>query len=313
MIAPVILFVYNRPEHTRITLDKLCKNILADNTDLFIFSDGAKSEKEQINVDKVRTIIENATGFKSITILKRTINIGLAASVIAGVSEVISKYGNAVVLEDDIATEPNFLIFMNNALNYYQNNKSVYSVSGYRYPGKIPKSYKYDTLLYPRASSWGWGTWLDRWENVDWSISDYHSFKNDKKAICDFNSGGKDMATMLELQMQGKIDSWAIRWCYHHYKHRGCCVLPVKIVLNNTGLDGSGIHCIKSNASFKDLEVSDKTEWIFTDKENKKIIRTLAAHFSQSKLRKMIKKIIYPLVFIKRFMKGFKYENKKND
>ena len=41
-LAPVVLFVYTRPWHTRQTIESLLKNEIARDTELFIFSDGPK-------------------------------------------------------------------------------------------------------------------------------------------------------------------------------------------------------------------------------------------------------------------------------
>ena len=146
-LAPIILFVYNRPEHTKKTLESLKINELASDSLLFIFSDGNKNENDRKSVEEVRNYISTISGFKEINIILREKNLGLADSVISGVAEVIEKYGKAIVLEDDIVTSKYFLKFMNEALDFYDADKKIYSISGYNFPIKIPKSYQHKIYI----------------------------------------------------------------------------------------------------------------------------------------------------------------------
>ena len=245
-LAPIVLFVYNRISHTKKTVDSLRKNELAADSHLYIFSDGAKSNRDKDLVDEVRGFISKIDGFKSVTIIKRESNFGLADNIISGVSEVIQNYSKVIVLEDDIVCSKTFLIFMNKLLAEYETNNSIFSVTGYTFPIKIPDDYEFDVYLASRASSWGWGTWLDRWEKVDWKVNDYQNFIKDKQAVNDFNEGGEDLAAMLNEQMAGKIDSWSIIWTYSHFINNAYCVYPVKSRVKNIGTDRSGTHIGKT-------------------------------------------------------------------
>ncbi|OZT78637.1 glycosyltransferase [Salinicoccus roseus] len=245
MLAPVVIFVYNRPEHTKRTIEALSRNYLAKKTDVYIFSDAPKSNNAGREVELVRDYIDSLPEknlFKSIHIKKADKNLGLANSVINGVQKIIEKYGKTIVLEDDLISSKDFLQFMNDGLNYYQDNSSIWSISGYNIPIKIPANYKSEIYLSYRGSSWGWATWKDRWEKVDWNVSDYKKFKRDKNLRRNLNRGGRDMAIMLDYQIEGKIDSWAIRWCYSQSKLGMYTIYPVVTRINNIGLDGSGTH-----------------------------------------------------------------------
>jgi len=245
-LAPIVLFVYNRPSHTKKTIEALKNNELAGESDLFIFSDGAKSENDAQRVDEVREYIKTIKGFGGVEVTEREKNFGLANSIISGVNHVSSLYDRVIVLEDDVITAPSFLTFMNNALEFYQTNKSIFSVSGYPYSIKIPGSYKKDVFISYRASSWGWGTWKDRWEKVDWEVKDFNSFIKDKKAQKLFNRAGEDVTPMLKAQIWGEIDSWAIRWTYSHFKNNAYCLLPIIPLCKNIGTDSSGTHSATS-------------------------------------------------------------------
>jgi hypothetical protein len=250
MLAPVVLFVYARPSHTIKTVEALEKNDLAKDSKLIIFSDGPKKESDIDKVEEVRDYINtlrDKNTFQSVEIHYSQINKGLANSVIEGVSQTLDKYGDIIVLEDDLVTSPGFLTYMNQSLKSYKNDHDIWSISGYTFDISLPKKYNGDIYLSYRGGSWGWATWKNRWDLVDWEVRDYHLFLKDKKAIKKFKLGGRDMARMLDSQMRGKIDSWAIRWCYTQSKLNKYSIYPTKSKVKNIGLDGSGTHSGKEN------------------------------------------------------------------
>ncbi len=241
-LAPVLLFVYNRPEHTKKTIEALEKNKYAINSDLYIFADGPKNTDDIENINKVRAIINDIQGFKNVNISILSSNRGLATSVISGVTSIINKYGKVIVLEDDLITSEYFLEYMNESLKLYQNNQQVWSISGYVPELLSSITEENNVFLAPRGCSWGWATWKDRWTTVDWDVRDYQTFKQDHKRKKEFNKGGNDLSFMLADQMHGRIDSWAIRWVYSQYKDSSYTVYPLKSLVRNCGLDFSGTH-----------------------------------------------------------------------
>lgn len=239
-LAPIVIFVYRREIDELI--NSLLKNTLAIQSDLYIYSDGYKNGIDKKDVLEVRESIKNITGFKSITIKEFSTNNGLAKSVIDGATEVINKYEKVIVLEDDLIVTDNFLDYMNEALMFYNKNNDIWSISGYTPSLECLKEYDKDIFLSVRASSWGWGTWKDRWEKMDWDIKDWNTFQKNKKMQSNFNRGGNDMSIMLKMQMLGKIDSWAIRWCYNQFKDGSYTIYPVASKLINNGFDVKGTH-----------------------------------------------------------------------
>jgi hypothetical protein len=178
--------------------------------------------------------------------------------VIAGVTEALTRSPSVIVMEDDLLTSSNFLAFVNSALSTYEERRDVFSVTGYNYPLPMPPSYREDAYLSYRGSSWGWGTWRDRWSQVDWSVGDYAAFTRDDGAQELFRRGGDDLSQMLELQMSGQLDSWSIRFDYAHYKHDAFCLHPVVSKVQNIGFDGSGIHCDPSDDYYVELDPADR-------------------------------------------------------
>ena len=256
MLAPIILFVYNRLDHTQGVIETLSKNFLAKESELYVFSDAAKSENGLEKVNAVREYIRDITWhgmFKKVSIIEAENNKGLANSVIGGVTEIIREYGKVIVVEDDLLLSPYFLNYMNDALDYYQDDKKIWSISGYSFPMKSLKKYSHDIFYSYRGCSWGWATWSDRWDTVDWQVSEYNQFINSQEWIERFNRGGVDLTNMLKMQMERKIDSWAIRWCFAQSNQDMYTVYPRISYLENAGCDGSGMHSGADDEYYTDM------------------------------------------------------------
>ncbi len=301
MLAPVVIFVYNRPDHTKQTIEALSKNLLSKETEVFIFSDAAKNQKSLSKVNEVRTYIDSLAIrnlFKSVNIIKAERNKGLANSVIDGVSEIINKYNKVIVVEDDLVSSNDFLQYMNDALDYYESNDTIWSISGYNLPIEIPTDYKSEIYFSYRGCSWGYATWKDRWERVDWNVTDYNNFKNNKRLRKKFNRGGLDMADMLDSQIRGNIDSWAIRWCYAQSKLDMLTVYPIISRIKNIGLDGSGTHSA-ATSHYDSFINNECTKCKFDNPGlNKQIIKNFKNYYISpskyllTKSKKLIKKIL---------------------
>lgn len=240
-LAPVVLFTYKRFETLKITIAALLTNPLAAESDLIIYSDGAKKLEDQIIIDEIRSYLKTITGFKSVSIHESKTNKGLATSIINGVSEVMAQYHKAIVLEDDLITSTNFLDFMNAGLNKYEQQKKVYSISGYAFDLKN-QTLKEDGYFLNRSWSWGWGTWEDRWTEIDWEVKDYAFFEKDASQKKSFSKLGSDVYGMLKKQMNDQVDSWYIRSTFHQFKTKGLSLYPTISKIDNNGFDAIATH-----------------------------------------------------------------------
>ncbi|MDA3877558.1 MAG: hypothetical protein PF483_10780 [Halothiobacillus sp.] len=244
-IAPITLFVYNRPWHTRQTVEALLKNEFAAESDLIIFSDAPKSEGLTEAVRDVRQYIRQIDGFKSVTIVERETNIGLARSIIEGVTEVCNSYGRVIVLEDDIVTSPHFLTFMNMALDRYSNEPRVWHISGWNYP--IDPEGLPDAFFWRVMNCWGWATWADRWKHFQ--KDPQHLIQSwDHKKIKRFNlDGSHDFWSQITANASHHINTWAIFWYATIFERNGLCLNPTRSLVENIGHDGSGENCGVNN------------------------------------------------------------------
>jgi len=258
-LAPVVLFVYNRPFHTRQTVEVLQKNELAKESELFIYSDAPKNEKAKESVAKVREYIKSINGFKKVTIIEREKNWGLADSIIDGVTKIVNEYGKVIVLEDDLVTSPYFLRFMNDALEFYKDEKKVWHISGYTPP--LNTTIIKEHFFIKPTTCWGWATWSDRWMYFKKDAT-YFINKFNKTAIKDFNINNTyNYYSHLLLNYKNKIDTWAIFWYATSYFNDALSLHPRRSFVQNIGHDGSGTHC--ANSCDFEVEILDNYEHDF--------------------------------------------------
>lgn len=307
--APIIMFVYNRADHFAAVYNALAACKEAKESELFIFSDGAKNESGAEKVNEVRAAvakITNAGHFKSVTITESPVNKGLAASVIYGVTEVINKYGRAIVVEDDCKVSPFFLSFMNTALEYYQDNPRVGSIAGYTPRIEFPDNYNLDVFAAHRSCSWTWATWKDRWDGVDWKLENIKDFYKSPELIRRLNSNGSDRFIRLYRQTKGNGSSWSVRFGAHLVKNNLITVYPRFSYNSNIGCDESGVHSTSDDAEKMRVDLSKAIENpILTDIEiDKKIQKTLKKHYSYGFLSDAKKFIATVFILIKENLKG---------
>ncbi|MEJ7777973.1 MAG: sugar transferase [Daejeonella sp.] len=258
-LAPIALFVCNRPEHTRLTLESLKRNVHAAESKLYIFSDAARDAGQSADVAEVRDIIRSIDGFKDVELIERETNYGLANSIIDGVSLLTAKYGKVIVFEDDLITSPYTLQYFNDALFRYQNEEKVMHIGAYMYPLKnkdLP-----ETFFYRAASSWGWATWERAWKNFEPDIDKLISqFSEEKKHRFSIEGTMNFWKQVMEFK-KGRNNSWAIRWYASVFLNDGLTLNPSASLINNIGHDGSGVHSGKNN--IYDVEISKQAVTYF--------------------------------------------------
>lgn len=259
--APIIIFSYNRLDHLKATLQALEQADDASYSEVYIYADGYKGEEDRENVLAVHYFLkeyEKKHSYRKLAVIYREHNLGLEQSVITGVSEVLEKYQRIIVLEDDLIVSKDFIRFMNKALEYYEFNDKIWQISAWSEPVPELGRLKHDTYLWYRCNSWGWAIWRNRWQKIDWQVKDYTKFRFSMIKRRRFKRGGADMADMLDMQMQGKIHSWAIRFGYAEYKNNMLTVFPKITKVRNIGHDGSGTNCHKeSETAILELKQGD--------------------------------------------------------
>lgn len=241
MLAPILLFAYNRPRHLQHTVEALAHNPLAQESELFVFSDGARTEDDHEDVELVRSYIHTIEGFKTVHRIERDRNYGLAANIIDGVTDIVNRYGRVIALEDDLVTAPGFLQFMNDALDTYADEPRVGHIQAYDFTQnpRLP-----ETFLIKFTGSWGWATWQRAWQHFNpdgqYLLNELHRRHLTRRF--DFN-GKYGFTRMLRRQVEGKNNSWAIRWNASLFLQDILSLNVGRSLVQNEGFDGSGTHC----------------------------------------------------------------------
>ena len=243
---PILLLTFNRPEHTKQTIDALH---VQKPPLVYVFQDGPRTgnARDEENCALVREVIENGIDWpcELHTSFSET-NRGCRDAIIYAITEVLKLHESVIVVEDDIITSPAFYVYMCKALEYYKDRKTVFSISGHSHsPSKfvVPADYDYDVFASPRLFNWGWGTWRDRWEQTDWTFSYYEEFMKhpyEKKAFC---RGGDDLLPMLVDERKGRSSAWDIQFAFAHFANHAASIVPCVSYTYNIGMDGSGTHC----------------------------------------------------------------------
>ena len=253
-LAPITFFAYNRPEHARITIEALKKNSLASESELFIFSDGAKNDDENDleKVKQVREYLKTIDGFKSVKIFERGKNYGCAKNIVDGVTQIVNEFGKIIVVEDDILTSPYFLNYVNDALELYKDDERVCNVDAYLSPFEfenMPQSF-----FAPFVEIWGWGTWQRAWKYYEFDagkLLDKITAGGGGQSF-NFYSDKQEFSKMLKMQAEGKLNTWDVQWYATNFLLNKLSLFPGKTLTQNIGFDGSGTHCKKS-ASNKNI------------------------------------------------------------
>ena len=258
-LAPIVIFTYNRPLHTQRTVEALLKNEYAADSDLIIYSDAPKNEVAQSGVDETRAYVRSISGFKTLRIVERKENFGLANNIIDGVTSIVNEFGRIIVLEDDLLTSPYYLKFVNEALTHYEENEDVVSINGYMYPTsmQLPESF-----FIKGADCLGWATWKRGWDLFNVNGEELLTELEEKGLTKQFDFDGTYKYTkMLRKQTQGTVGSWAIRWYASAFLKNKLTLYPGKSLIFHDGSDGSGTNC-SDDDMFK-VELSDRPLTVF--------------------------------------------------
>ena len=287
--APIVMFVYNRADHFTQSYEALAKCPEAKNSILYIFSDGAKNDNAKPQVEQVRQTAKEYAGrndFQDVIITESLENKGLANSVVSGVTEVIDKHGSVIVVEDDCVPSPYFLSFMNNALQFYKDDSRVGSIAGYAPPISFPKTYQSDVFAAYRSCSWGWATWKEIWDNVDWDLTYMQDFYQNPVMIKKLNSFGSDRFMRLYRNVVSNANSWSVKFGAYHIKEDLLTIYPRYSYISNIGCDETGVHSKSADAEKMRVDLSKAIPNPKLEKVevNPEIQRNFKQHYSGGKL-----------------------------
>jgi hypothetical protein len=272
--APVVVFAYSRPLHLRAALAALAQARGAADTELWVFADGPRRPEVEPQVAEVRALLRELqtwNAFRHVHVVESDANLGLARSVIGGVSRVLETHERVIVLEDDLVVAVDFLDFMNDALEYYRHDMRVGSITGSCPITRLPNDYRHSVALLPRSCSHGWATWTDRWSKVDWSGNGLAALQRDRSLRRAFNRTGSDRYGRLHHQMAGRIDSWSVRFGLWQFLAGMYTIYPTQNRVRNIGFDGTGIHCGVGSVKNEEISTQPRSYTLETVAEDPRI------------------------------------------
>lgn len=302
--APIALFTFKRPEHTKRVLESLSKNPEFVDSPLFIYCDGARNDAELVQVEETRSLIHSWTHPNKV-VIERDRNWGLANSVITGVTDLCERFGRVIVVEDDLVVSPVFLNFLNAALNRYADEPKVMQVSGYMFPTITVQT---EANILPITSTWGWATWNRAWKHFGIANNEVEKLLKDSIKMRAFDlDGSYPYIRRLKQQLEGKTDSWGIQWYLSVFNLEGLVVYPPVTLVQNIGHDGSGTHCKAESVQDNAISIVNAMTVTFSENicvsqssydevkkhlraENRILLRTWA--WLRTELKNRLKKII---------------------
>jgi hypothetical protein len=236
--APIVLFVFNRPDHSTRVVEALKRNRLAVESLLYIFSDAPRGPQDEDSVQQVRHIIHQISGFKEVIVIERPHNLGCEDSELTGISEILSKHDRCIILEDDVLPYSLFLTYMNEALDLYEDDASMFSIAAYSYSFDLPASYTEETFLLDRTCSWGWGTWKKAWEKISLDLNALRDGLSDARTRALFAQNGEDLLRTYKRTPE----AWDLRVSFQQWKLGLHTLIPAQSMVRNIGRDGTGLH-----------------------------------------------------------------------
>ena len=244
--SPVVLIAFNRPDTFARVLANLAAAHGVSERDVYVYVDGPRGEGDRALCDQVVDVAERFRDqLPRLSIIRRECNLGCRENVVASISEVMEKQGRAIIVEDDVLVSHTFLDYMDAALEFYRDDQRIWSINAWRNRFvHIPPSYKHDVYLTPRMLCWGWGTWKDRWEGVDFDLTDWPTRGEQSEMCAMLDGAGVDLHRMLQLQYEGVLDTWDVQCCYHVAKNGLYCVEPRFALTKNIGSGVVPTHCI---------------------------------------------------------------------
>jgi hypothetical protein len=223
-------------------VNSLKTNELAKESELYIFLDAPRvGDEEKVKI--VREYIYTINGFKKVNIIERESN-DLYANYKLGMKQMLDEHGKCIFLEDDNVVATNFLKYMNDGLDFYEDDKKIMAISGYNVPTTFPNSYKHDYYLSTYFNAWGFATWRDRGflDIVNYN-DQYNEMMADKELFKKIKKVHPKLINGLKLIQERKLDAGDYKMVFHLIKNDLFTIKPIKSFVNNIGHDGSGVHC----------------------------------------------------------------------
>lgn len=236
-------------------------NSLFEESELFIFADGAKENagtEDIAKVNDVRKLFEPLREKNNVSLRFSGKNLGLTTSIVSGITEIVNRFGKVIVIEDDLELSPGFLKYMNDALYLYEKEERVMHIGGYMVPHNLSLP---NTFFLRAPTIWGWGTWKRSWQNSTFEAKKLlKKINKTANAHFEFNvRNGYPYYRLLNEISLGRVNAWSISWYATIFLKGGLCLVPRKSLVRNIGFDNSGTNCEPTNI-FSQQDIIDNID-----------------------------------------------------
>lgn len=220
----------------------------------------SKRKKHEKGYKEICEYLSKINGFKKITIIKHSQNIGATAN-IQYLEEFAFKQNNRIILtEDDNEFSPCFLEYMNRALENFNDNPRILSISGYTNEN-LYNIMPYN--IFPTIDVSGWGIGL--WKNKSIIIKGNDYYKQAQKILLSSKQSLKLLSTypaafemFIEMTKNKKTYGDVIQ-TVHNILNDTREIRPSISLVRNWGNDGTGENCKAINTHFIQQQIlSDK-------------------------------------------------------
>jgi hypothetical protein len=249
---PVVIFAFNRPDALKQLITSLSRVNNLDRFHYFLFLDGPR------NTTDVPWILASKQAFDDFKALNKTVieskrNLGLHQSIKTGLNRIFEIYRFAIVLEDDLECDRTLLDWFVQQDQIRADSGDIGALCGYL--PIVLKSENNPILKIKRFHSWGWATWSDVWNNVNFTQENLARLAMDDKFRKRLFEISPDLLPMMVAQLSGTISSWAIKFIASGVVSDHSYVFPGKSLVTNNGVNEMATHTHQSPEHIGVIEI----------------------------------------------------------
>ena len=172
----IVSTLYNRPDYMRQLLEALsrCDGVGEYTYWAFVDPSDQPGVKEQLEWARDEGF------FLGMHCVFNEQRLGIRLNMQQALGKVFAQRERVIVLEDDCIPAPDTLRYFEWALDEYEHDPVVFSITAYHRPSRAPLTHEQLAARAKRGCAvarrrhwfhpWGWASWKDRWAKVGWAL-----------------------------------------------------------------------------------------------------------------------------------------------
>lgn len=243
MESPVVLFLFNRPDHTERVLRQIRA---AQPKTLIVFADGPRTgnASDPQSCEAARAKVNLLVDWEpDLHLHYSPHNLGCRERVRSGIELTFERFDRAIFLEDDCVPSLSFFRFCDELLAHYEHTPQVGTISGNQFvsrPSAPSESYRFSKYNH----TWGWATWRRAWSHYDFAMSRWPELKAQKwlhTLFADPLEAGY-WENIFDSTHRGDHSIWDYQWQYSSWLHHLLCIVPHQNLVTNVGHGNDATH-----------------------------------------------------------------------